>query len=202
MNEQYERIREHVTVLYGADRAQEVFDEIVKLIESVDIPVSQHSHYMQKYSEGHPDYENFFIEMDPDEDVSAVTRPRTLPLLHDYETHEGKTWLWTTFSKDQVDLNFSNPKVLIEIVRVMLSYAEKGASMLRLDAIPYAWKIPGTSCIHLDETHRFGEAVPRCLEGAVGCGHAARSGVCRHEAHAQGSDAPDGVQSGGSADSL
>ena len=250
MNEQYERIRGHVAVLYGEDRAQEIFDEIVELIESVDIPesepeewsekdalcityadsilgsgtpletlhrfftdhvgslintvhilpfypyssddgfsvidyeavredlgswdhvfsmshnhrlvfdcvvnhVSQHSHYMQKYSEGHPDYENFFIEMDPDEDVSAVTRPRALPLLHDYETHEGKKWLWTTFSKDQIDLNFSNPKVLIEILRVMLSYAEKGASMLRLDAIPYAWKIPGTSCIHLDEVHRL-----------------------------------------------
>jgi len=129
--------------------------------------VSQHSHYMQKFSEGHPEYENFFIEMDPDEDVSAVTRPRTLPLLHDYETHEGKKWLWTTFSKDQVDLNFSNPKVLIEILRVMLSYAEKGASMLRLDAIPYAWKIPGTSCIHLDEVHRLVKVFRDVYEAAA-----------------------------------
>ncbi|NQU38821.1 MAG: sugar phosphorylase [Lentisphaerae bacterium] len=148
----YDAVREdlgswdHVFAMSHSHRL--VFDCVVN-------HVSQHSHYMEKYAKGHPDYANFFIEMDPDEDVSAVMRPRTLPLLHEFKTHEGKKWLWTTFSKDQVDLNFRNPKVLIEILRVMLSYAEKGASMLRLDAIPYAWKTPGTSCIHLSEVHRL-----------------------------------------------
>jgi hypothetical protein len=115
--------------------------------------VSAASHYMQRYAEGHPEATGFFIEMDPGTDLSMVTRPRTLPLLHEFETRTGRKWLWTTFSQDQVDLNFQNPRVLLEIVRVMLDYTARGACMLRLDAIPYVWKKPGTTCIHLEETH-------------------------------------------------
>jgi len=74
-------------------------------------------------------------------------------LLHPFDTVRGREWLWTTFSADQVDLNFRNPRVLVEITDVLFFYAERGASMLRLDAIPYLWKELGTSCAHLPQTH-------------------------------------------------
>ena len=61
--------------------------------------------------------------------------------------------MWTTFSADQVDLDFHNPDVLLEMIDILLFYAEKGAQFIRLDAIAYLWKEIGTTCIHLPQTH-------------------------------------------------
>jgi sucrose phosphorylase len=61
--------------------------------------------------------------------------------------------VWTTFSPDQVDLNFANPLVLLEIIDVLLCYLQQGARIIRLDAVAYLWKRVGTNCIHLPETH-------------------------------------------------
>ena len=96
---------------------------------------------------------DYFIEHHPDTDVSMVTRPRNSPLLVPVNTHRGTRYLWATFSEDQIDLNFSNPDVLIEFVDIFLGYIQQGAKLVRLDAIAFLWKQLGTSCIHLDETH-------------------------------------------------
>jgi len=110
---------------------------------------------MEGYRNGDPRYKDFFISLDKDTDTSSVLRTRNLPLLHDYETSEGIKWMWTTFSRDQLDLNFKNPNVLLEIIDVLLGYLQNGASMIRLDAIPYLWKELGTSCAHLPQTHEI-----------------------------------------------
>ncbi|HBC87687.1 MAG TPA: sugar phosphorylase [Lentisphaeria bacterium] len=117
--------------------------------------VSSQSRYLKEYLAGNLEYAYYFISLPPDTDTSSVLRTRNLPLLHDYDSAEGKKWLWTTFSRDQVDFNFSNPKVLLEIVDILLFYAAHGATMIRLDAIPYMWKKLGTSCAHLPETHEL-----------------------------------------------
>eukprot|EP00913_Durusdinium_trenchii_P028306 g26534.t1 len=98
-------------------------------------------------------YVDYFIEPAADDDLSGVTRPRSTPLLTTYETSSGPRDFWTTFSADQIDLNFANPDVLLEMLDILLTYVERGARIIRLDAIAYLWKQPGTSCIHLDETH-------------------------------------------------
>src|SRR5690606_10582409 len=54
---------------------------------------------------------------------------------------------------DQVDLNYANPDVLLDMLGVLLLYIERGARIIRLDAIAYLWKQIGTPCIHLPETH-------------------------------------------------
>jgi sucrose phosphorylase len=110
------------------------------------------AHYLaQKHG-----FEEFFISVDPDTDLSAVTRPRALPLLTPFTLHDGSVrHLWTTFSDDQIDLNFANPHVLIAMVDVLLHYLIQGASYVRLDAVGFMWKTPGTSCIHLENTHRL-----------------------------------------------
>ncbi len=95
----------------------------------------------------------YFHSLDPDTDVSLVVRPRTHPLLSPFETAAGKKWVWTTFSADQVDLNFGNPEVLLAFVDLLLLYVERGARVIRLDAIAYLWKTLGTTCIHLPQTH-------------------------------------------------
>ena len=115
--------------------------------------VSAASEYVQGFCAGDPRYADFCIALDPATDTSKVLRTRNLPLLHDYPTKAGMQWLWTTFSRDQVDLNYRNPQVLLEILDVLLFYAQHGAAMVRLDAIPYMWKELGTSCAHLPQTH-------------------------------------------------
>lgn len=63
--------------------------------------------------------------------------------------------LWTTFSADQVDINYGSPDILARMVEVLLFYVGKGAKSIRLDAIAYLWKEIGTNCIHLPQTHEM-----------------------------------------------
>ncbi len=95
----------------------------------------------------------YFITEDPETDLSQVVRPRSTPLLTACETANGTKHVWTTFSADQVDLNFANPDLLVEMVDILLGYISKGARIIRLDAIAFLWKKPGTTCLHLPETH-------------------------------------------------
>jgi len=77
--------------------------------------------------------------------------------------------VWTTFSEDQIDLNYAHPPVLLKVLEILLFYVEKGAQLIRLDAIAYLWKEVGTSCIHLEETHRVVKLM-RCVLDAVAPG--------------------------------
>ncbi|MGX5107327.1 sugar phosphorylase [Enterobacter cloacae] len=116
--------------------------------------MSAKSEWFANYLAQKPGYEDFFISVDPETDLSAVTRPRALPLLTPFTLHDGSVrHLWTTFSDDQIDLNFASPQVLIAMVDVLLHYLAEGARYIRLDAVGFMWKIPGTSCIHLEQTH-------------------------------------------------
>lgn len=118
--------------------------------------MSAKSEWFNHYLQQKPGFENFFLAMDPATDLSAVTRPRALPLLTPFTLHDGSTrHLWTTFSDDQIDLNYSEPDVLLAMVDVLLHYLAQGADYVRLDAVGFMWKTPGTSCIHLEKTHQL-----------------------------------------------
>lgn len=116
---------------------------------------SVESTWFQGYLKGDPTYNQFFIEVDKDADLSSVIRPRALPLLTPFLTEGGVKLLWTTFSADQMDLNYANPNVLLEVIRLLLFYANQGARLIRLDAVGYLWKEIGTTCLHLWQTHRI-----------------------------------------------
>ena len=98
---------------------------------------------------------DYFFEARPDADVSAVVRPRTSPLLNPVQTEDGERYVWCTFSEDQVDLNFKNPKVLLEFVNIIRHYLEYGVQIFRLDAVAFLWKEIGTPCIHHYKTHEI-----------------------------------------------
>lgn len=116
--------------------------------------MSAKSEWFANYLSQKPGFDDFFISVDPETDLSAVTRPRALPLLTPFKLQDGSVrHLWTTFSDDQIDLNFASPQVLIAMVDVLLHYLAEGARYIRLDAVGFMWKIPGTSCIHLEQTH-------------------------------------------------
>lgn len=105
------------------------------------------------YIFGEPPACHYFIEVDPKENLSMVTRPRSTPVLTKVRTHRGLTYVWATFSNDQIDLNYANPDVLLEFIDIILYYIRRGARVLRLDAVAYLWKQIGTNCIHLPQTH-------------------------------------------------
>jgi sucrose phosphorylase len=96
---------------------------------------------------------DFFRVVDPDTDLSRVVRPRNSPLLQPVHTYRGLRHVWATFSEDQIDLDFSRPQVLEEMVRVLCFYLANGVRVVRLDAIAYLWKEIGTRCIHHPHTH-------------------------------------------------
>lgn len=125
--------------------------------------VSRESLWFVDYLTGSQPGRDYFIEMDPETDLSAVVRPRSSPLLVPVPTRRGTRHLWATFSEDQIDLNFANPDVLLEFIGILLFYLSQGARIVRLDAIAYLWKRVGTPCIHLPETHE----VVRLLRAVV-----------------------------------
>jgi len=144
----------------AVDLALGSWDDIVPLREHFELMfdlvlnhTSQQSRWFQDYLAGKEPYTRYFIETEQDEDLSAVTRPRSLPLLTPFETSRGTRHVWTTFSADQIDLNFAEPEVLIEMLDILLFYVQQGARFVRLDAIAYLWKEIGTACIHLPRTH-------------------------------------------------
>lgn len=115
--------------------------------------VSRQSAWFQAFLRDEAPYRDYFLVVDPTTDLTQVVRPRTLPLLTPVETVNGTRHVWTTFSDDQIDLNYANPQVLLEMTDVLLGYVARGAQIVRLDAIAYLWKEIGTPCIHLPQTH-------------------------------------------------
>jgi sucrose phosphorylase len=125
------------------------------MFDAVINHISAESDWFKEFLNNDPKYKDYFITVDKDTDLSSVTRPRALPLLTKFDTPEGEKYVWTTFSEDQIDLNYKNPDLLLDIIDVLLFYVKNGATLLRLDAIGYMWKEIGTNCIHLKQTHEI-----------------------------------------------
>jgi len=120
--------------------------------------VSSKNVWFEEFLNQNPDYVDFFEsfpskESIPDIVLKSVVRPRTTELLTKFETINGKRYVWTTFSPDQIDLNYKNPKVLIKVIEILLFYVRMGADIIRLDAVTYLWNELGTSSANLEQTH-------------------------------------------------
>ncbi|MBY8917863.1 sugar phosphorylase [Nitratireductor sp. L1-7-SE] len=116
---------------------------------------SSQSRMFSDFLQGHEPWDRFFKVANPDDDLSAVVRPRTHPLLRAFETESGIKHVWCTFSHDQVDFDFSNPRVLFEFLDIIREHIERGVRTIRLDAVAFLWKEIGTRCIHLRQTHEI-----------------------------------------------
>jgi sucrose phosphorylase len=129
---------------------------------------SVQSPWFQGFLAGDKQHEAWYLTRPKDYDASSVVRPRTSPLLTPFVRKDGSTiYVWTTFSADQVDYDFSNPAVFLEFVRIFLEFARRGAGMVRFDAIAYLWKEDGHPCIHHPKTHavvKLFRAVAEALE--------------------------------------
>lgn len=134
------------------DDVQKMSENFRVMLDFVANHMSKSSDWFKRFSDNEAPYNQFFIEKDSQFDYKNVTRPRTSPLFHKYENDKE---LWTTFSEDQLDLNVRNIDCLVALTDVLLFYASKQATSIRLDAIGFLWKTSGTTCMHLPETHEI-----------------------------------------------
>ena len=154
-----------VTDFEEVDPRLGTWEDILELKSSVKLMfdgvfnhISSKSRWFQEFLDGSPRFQEFFIVFStktaiPEEYLSLILRPRTSELLSTFSTLNGKRSVWTTFSRDQIDLNFKNPEVLLKMAQILLLYVRRGADLVRLDAITYLWHELGTSCAHLEQTH-------------------------------------------------
>ncbi|MBN2232023.1 MAG: sugar phosphorylase [Deltaproteobacteria bacterium] len=136
-----------------APRYRLMFDGVVN-------HVSSRSRWFQEFLDGNPYYGDFFITFAHPDELTAdqrrlIFRPRTSDVLVKFHTITGPKYVWATFSADQLDLNYKNPKVLLRVLEVLLLYVRHGASIIRLDAVTFLWAEPGTRCVHLEQTHEI-----------------------------------------------
>jgi glycosidase len=87
--------------------------------------------------------------------------------LTEFGTARGPRRVWTTFSADQVDFNFREPDVMRALSDVLLFYLAQRARYIRLDAIGFIWKEPGTTCLHLPQAHALVRAWRALADGAA-----------------------------------
>ena len=90
-------------------------------------------------------YERNLREIFPDEHPGAFTFFKDL--------FEEGGWVWTTFHSYQWDLNYANPAVFNRTAEEMLFLANQGVQVIRLDAVAFIWKEPGTNCENLPGAH-------------------------------------------------
>jgi glycosidase len=134
------------------------------MFDAVINHTSKSSQWFRKFKENIAPYNNYFVQVNPKDDLSKVVRPRALPLFHEYKQLNNTVLLWTTFSEDQLDLNYKSPHVFLQVLDILLCYLSKGARYIRLDAIAFLWKKSGTTCIHLPETHSIIQAYRLIIE--------------------------------------
>ena len=140
------------------DDIERLGDQYRLMFDGVINHVSSRSEWFREFLARNPYYEDFFVSFESPQAISPehlrlILRPRTSSLLTEYQTLQGPRWVWTTFSPDQVDLNFRSENVLFRVLGVLLYYLRQGADIIRLDAATYLWRELGTSSAHLPQTH-------------------------------------------------
>jgi glucosylglycerate phosphorylase len=133
---------------------QKMSNDFKMMFDAVINHISAKSEWFKEYLKGNPEYQSYFIETEDSPELAKVFRPRALPLLTEFETANGSKKVWTTFSEDQIDLNYKSEELFLKIVELLLFYVKMGAKAIRLDAIGFMWKEIGTNCMHLPQAHK------------------------------------------------
>src|SRR5579863_463274 len=80
-----------------------------------------------------------------------------------------KQYYWHRFFSHQPDLNYDNPRVIEEVLKVMRFWLDMGVDALRVDAIPYLVERDGTICENLPETHAVVKTLRREIDADYSC---------------------------------
>ncbi len=101
-------------------------------------------------------YGRVFPDGAPEEDLVRIYRPRPgLPFTNTTLLCGEKHLLWTTFTPQQIDIDVLHPEGRAYLKSILRRFHDAGIRMIRLDAVGYAIKKPGTSCFMIPETFQF-----------------------------------------------
>ncbi|MCI4669762.1 MAG: alpha-amylase family protein [Bacteroidia bacterium] len=143
--------------------------------------------WAQKARSGDPYYQDFYYFFDnrsmPDwyEEGMPEVFPQSAPgnFTHIPELNK---WVMTVFHNYQWDLNYRNPIVFREMMKILLFLANVGVDIIRLDAVAFTWKIPGSTSQNTEEAHVILQLMKACAEVvAPGFAFIAEAIVAPHE---------------------
>ena len=142
------------------------------MLLTLDVVVNHTSdehEWARKAQQGDQKYQNYYYAF-PDRDIPDMFEetlpeifPETSPGNFTWDEAMGK-WVMTIFHSNQWDLNYSNPNVFIEMLDVILFWANRGADVLRLDAVAFLWKKIGTQCQNEQEAHLILQLLKDCCQ--------------------------------------
>lgn len=131
--------------------------------------VSDQHDWAQRAREGDPVYQDYFYAF-PNRDVPNMFEetlpeifPETSPGNFTWDERMGR-WVMTVFNDYQWDLNYGNPAVFIEMLDILLFWANQGADILRLDAVAFLWKKIGTVSQNEREAHLILQLFKDCCQ--------------------------------------
>ena len=130
---------------------------------------SEEHEWAQRAREGDPKYQDYYYIFGnreiPDmfEETMPEIFPETAPGNFTFDENMGK-WAMTVFNSYQWDLNYSNPSVFIEMLDIILFWANQGADIVRLDAVAFLWKKIGTTCQNEREAHLILQLMKDCSQ--------------------------------------
>jgi amylosucrase len=156
------------------DDLQELADEMqqrdILLVLDVVVNHTSNSHYWaQQARAGNPTYRDYYYSFEtrnvPDmfEQSMPEIFPETAPGNFTWDEELGR-WVMTVFNDFQWDLNYSNPAVFIEMLDIILFWANRGADILRLDAVAFLWKKIGSVCQNEREAHLILQLLKDCCQ--------------------------------------
>lgn len=143
--------------------------DMLLVLDVVVNHTSNEHEWAQKARAGEKKYQDYYFVFDdreiPDiyEEAMPEIFPATSPGNFTWDEAMGK-WVMTVFNSFQWDLNYRNPAVLIEMIDIILFWANKGADILRLDAVAFLWKKMGSSCQNEREAHLLLQLMKDCCQ--------------------------------------
>ncbi len=143
--------------------------EILLVLDVVVNHTSNEHEWAQRAREGEKTYQDYYYTFEnrnmPDmfEQSMPEIFPETSPGNFTWDEEMGR-WVMTVFNNYQWDLNYSNPAVFIEMLDIILYWANKGADILRLDAVAFLWKKIGSTCQNEREAHLILQLFKDCCQ--------------------------------------
>ncbi|PSJ18307.1 amylosucrase [Nitrosomonas supralitoralis] len=143
--------------------------EMLLVLDVVVNHTSDQHEWAEKARQGDKTYQDYYFIFDdrsiPDiyEESMPEVFPETAPGNFTWDERMGK-WVMTVFNQYQWDLNYRNPTVFIEMLDIILFWANQGADILRLDAVAFLWKKMGSACQNEREAHLILQLMKDCCQ--------------------------------------
>ncbi|MEB3224533.1 MAG: alpha-amylase family glycosyl hydrolase [Synechococcus sp.] len=167
----YRQINPKIGTLEDLSKLVQIFrqKEILLALDIVINHTSNEHEWAQKARSGDKKYQKYYYMFDtrdiPDmfENNLPEIFPETAPGNFTWDEDLQK-WVMTVFNHYQWDLNYQNPAVLIEMVDIILFWANQGVDVLRLDAVAFLWKKIGSQSQNEKEAHMILQIFKDCCQ--------------------------------------